>query len=251
MSTSGKEVEIIPPARQSNLPTHKRENSPSGVSYHEPLGVRPGGLVSSTLTRWEANRHTRVYSALSDRTRAETELVNANTALGTSLMKNAHVRHELEELPETLATDRSKRQLKRANELSEAYHQVEIAEARRRLERMEAARNIVLARTVLAEERQRYIAARIGLLNAEQRLEAQKKFGPRYHELEWQEKIAERELGVEERLAVLNEHRKRIGSRPEAVSVNDLYEQRAQMNADGADTSAVDAEILQTKRARG
>lgn len=200
----------------------------------------------------EVRRQARTYDALTTRTISERSLVEADTALGNSLIKNARMRHEYDELPQTLAADRAKREIKRADEVRDAYHQVEMAENRRMSERTQADIALTDARTGLTAARERLTMARRGLLNADQALEAQRLQGPRYHDLEWQRKVGEQELYVEEQQAILAEHRKRV-ARAEADpggTEEELLERRAELNADGLDTRVVDAALERTRGRR-
>ncbi|MEA2889568.1 MAG: hypothetical protein QOI05_361 [Bradyrhizobium sp.] len=244
---SDDDIEVIPPSR-SNLPARRSGSSevaPRRAST-APVRVRPpSGIIPSALVRMEARRESRTYDALTTRTNAERSLVEADTALGNALIKNARMRHEYDELPRTLAVDRAKREIKRVDEVRDAYHQFEMAEHRRATERAHADVTLTDARTGLTTARERLTMARKGLLNADQELEAQRQNGSRYHDLEWQRKIGERELYVEEQQAVLAEHRRRTGGG--TGDTGDLYQARDEMNADGRDTRAVDLEIERNK----
>ena len=247
-SRSDDDMEIIPPTR-STLPA-RRSNSTELAAAQANVSrlVNPGGVVSSALTRMEARRHARTYDALTTRTNSETSLVEADTTLGHSLMRNARMRHEYAELPRMLATDRAKREIGRIEEVRDAYHRLEMADARRLNEQAQADAALTETRTGLTVARQRLTMARKGLLNAEQELEAQRQHGGRYHALDWQHKTGERELYVEEQQAILNEHRKKVAhSAEQCASEEELLEQRAQMNADGLDTGAVDLAIERGK----
>src|SRR5262245_61479238 len=118
--------EIIPPSR-SQVPA-RRENSGVAVS---PSRVDPGGVVSSTLMRWTADRHTRTLTSVAARTRAEADLFEAQSGALESYIKRQRVVGRLQELPEIIATDRALRRAERAEELRAAQHRHEIVEARR------------------------------------------------------------------------------------------------------------------------
>jgi hypothetical protein len=51
--------EIIPPSRGALA----RRSESNQVTISPPR-VNPGGIIDSTLTRWEANRHTRAIGAI-------------------------------------------------------------------------------------------------------------------------------------------------------------------------------------------
>src|SRR5262245_35858286 len=118
--------ELIPPSG-SRLPA-RREDGMIAVS---PSRVDPGGLVSSTFMRWTADRHTRTFTAVAARTRAEADLFDAQSGALESYIKRQRVVGRLQELPEIVATDRALRRAGRAEELRAAQHQHEIVEARR------------------------------------------------------------------------------------------------------------------------
>ncbi len=245
------DMEIIPPAR-SNLPAHRSGSTEitPGRASTAPVRVRPpSGIISSALTRMEARRTTRTNEALTTRTNSERGLVEADTALGHALIKNARMRHEYDELPQTLAADRAKRELKRIDEVRDAYHQVEMADARRTAERAQAHIAVTDANTGLTTAREQFTRARTSLLNAEQELEAQRQHGGRHHDLGWQHRNGERELYVEEQKAVLNEHRKRVAQTENDLGISEaeLLERRNELNADGLDTRVVDAALERTR----
>jgi hypothetical protein len=125
---SDDDVEIIPPSR--GLRASRRHELAEG-RQSTPHRAKPGGILSSLPIRWEANAQAKSYDAQTPRTSAERALVEADTELGHALVKNVRMRHEFAELPQILATDREKRQVARAEELRDLYHQVEIAENRR------------------------------------------------------------------------------------------------------------------------
>lgn len=238
------DAEILPPER-SNLPARgNRRTELAEARATAPRRVNPGGIVSSAVMRWEAQRHARTYNALTTRTTSETALVDADTALGHSLIKNARMRHEFDELPRTLAVDRVKREIRRVEEVRDAFHQSEMSESRRTTERTRAETELSDARTSLTKAQERLTTARRGLLDASQALEAQRNHGQRAHDLGWHERIGEREMVVEEQRFLLSEHRKRISDG--ADREDELLKRRAEMNADGRDTAAVEAALSRT-----
>jgi hypothetical protein len=212
--------------------------------HSTPPRANPGGILSSMPIRWEANAQAKTYDALARRTVAERALVEADTDLGESLIKNVRMRHRFAELPEILATDRTRRHIQRNEELRDLRHQAEVAGARRMQELAIADTSLADARIGLTHARERLTVAQTSLLNAEQALQAQREHGGRYHELGWKQKNGERELYVEEQEAILSQHRKRIAGTAEDelqhASDNELLQRREEMNADGRDTRSVD-----------
>jgi hypothetical protein len=104
--------EILPPSRAGALA--RRDDHSVVVS---PPRVNPGGLLASTLARWEADRHARTIGAVAARTRAEADLFEAQTQAMNSYVKRQQVAYRLQELPEILSTDRARRRSERAEEL--------------------------------------------------------------------------------------------------------------------------------------
>ena len=248
---SNGDVEIIPPSRSLRT---SRSQELTEARQSTPHRANPGGILSSLPIRWEANAQAKSYDAQTRRTSAERALVEADTELGHALVRNVRMRHEFAELPQILATDRTKRQIARAEEIRDLYHRVEIAENRRMRELAEAEIVLTDARSNLTRAHERLTTARTGLLNAEQQYQAQAEHGSRYHELGWKQKIGERELYVEEQEAVLNEHRKRVANAQNDLnraSDEELIQRRAEMNADGVDTREVDEVLARRSNRRG
>jgi len=224
------EVEIIPP-RRASLPA-RPTSAPVAMSPR----VNPGGIVSSTLTRWHANSQNRALTAMAGRTRAEADLYEAQSQAIESYVKRDRAAARLQELPEMIAADRAKRRAARAEELRELYHQHELASVRRMTE---------LTR------------AEVVLEDARQALKAQRDHGYGVYELEWQRRQCESldvELSAEERREVLRQHQAEVKARKNRGSpqdkndqgINDaLYEARAQLRASGLDTTRIDALLNQ------
>jgi hypothetical protein len=229
--------EILPPSRGALA---RRDGNAVVAS---PPRVNPGGMIESTLTRWEANRHARTLGALSARTRAEGDLFDAQTQAMSSYVKRQEAAFRLQELPEVLGNDRARRRIERAEELRRVQHQHEVAEINRQTEiaRIEAV-----------------------LVDAQQALRAQHDFGYTTYELAFKKKNCELldvELNAAERRAILRQHvaeldQPKSSERSVGVGANDdaideaLYEARAQLNASGLDTSRIDALIEQRKANR-
>ncbi len=220
-------MEIIPPSR-SRLPARQD----GAFLPAEPPRINPGGLVSSTLTRWEANRHARVLGALTERTKAQAGLFDAQSQALESYVKRQRAGARVQELPEMIATDRAKRRAERADELRNAQHQYELAETRRITEIAHATRVLV---------------------DAQQALTAQREHGYDSYALEWKKRkaeILEVELTAAERRAILREHMGEVeqasepglnpGSSDDDVD-DALHEARSQLRASGLDTGKIDA----------
>ncbi|MBR1226900.1 hypothetical protein JQ600_18385 [Bradyrhizobium sp. AUGA SZCCT0176] len=218
------EIQIIPPSR----PVPNVTASPSS-STPVPLQHRqvPDGIVGGVVNRWVANSQARTYDSYKSRSVAQRGFVEADTALGLALIDNQRMRQQFSELPIVLAADRQMRQLKRGEEISTLMHQIEIAESQRERERV--------------YEQARRSDARRTALDAEQQLDAQREYGPRLYVLQWEHKLNEWEMQVEEQRVVLGEHRRQSG-RGEP-SLDDLHAAREQMNADGVDTTPIDLAI--------
>jgi hypothetical protein len=230
---SGKDIEIIPPSRPvANVTASSMTPAPP-----TPYRQNPGGVISGVPLRWQADSQAKTYDAYTRRTVAERKLVEADTELGRALVDNRRMRQEYSELPQMLAADRAVRVLKRGEEIHEVCHTIEIAEARRMQER---------ARVELE-----MYATKEAFLEAEQKLEAQRHYGPRYHALQWEHKLNEWELQVEEQRVVLAEHRRQHGR--EELTLDDLQAARAELNASGADTTPIDNAIARhlVKQQRG
>ena len=223
---SKNDVEIIPPSR---LPAQQSNGAGHELSY-SVARENPGGIISSALTRWEANRHARVFDALATRTRAEADYFDAQTGAIDSYIKRARVYHRLAELPETLATDRARRQADRGEELREIQHQRELADHRRMTE-------LAHVQSVLVD--------------AQQALRAQREFGYFNHQLAWKKKNCEMldvELDAAERRALLREaqsgNAQAEPAQPsEAELIEQLYAKREELRASGLDTSRVDSAL--------
>jgi hypothetical protein len=230
--------EILPPSR-SQVPTRRED---SGVAV-VPSRVNPGGAISSTLMRWTAERHTRTITAVAARTRAEGDLFDAQSEAMDSFIKRQRVIARVQELPDIVGTDRARRRAERAEELREAYHRHEIAEAGR------------LTELAIAER---------ALTEAQQALKAQRDHGYSSYVLEAKKRACEVldvELNAAERRALLREHLAELdrsetdgtegmSTGPGDAALDDaLYEARSQLLAHGLDTSRIDA-LLHRRKAK-
>ena len=224
-------MEILPPLR-TNLPARRIE---SGVPAAPPR-VNPGGIISSTLTRWEAQRHSRAISAVAERTRSEASLLDAQTTALESYVKRQRAGARVQELPEIIANDRAIRRTERAEELRQVQHHHEVAEVRRQTEVAHADRVLVDAR---------------------QALKAQRDHGYDSYALEWKKRkceILDVELSMAERKAILSEHMGgfdtssdvqglRAGTGDDEID-EALHEARSQLRASGIDTGKIDAVLV-------
>jgi hypothetical protein len=158
-----------------------------------------------------------------------------------SYIKRQRVVGRLQELPEIIATDRARRRAERGEELREVHHRHDITGTRRLTE-------------LAYVERE--------LLDAQQSLKAQRDHGYGSYELEWKKRSCEMldvELSAAERRAILREHLAGVdqsngtgtvngSSQADDAALDDaLYEARAQLLANGLDTSRIDA-LLQRRK---
>lgn len=232
--------EILPPER-STTQVARRENTTVSIS---PPRIYTGGIVGSTLTRWEATRQARALDAMTRRTQSESALMKAQTEIMETYAARHRAAYRVQELPEIMANDRAQRRVERANKLREAQHTYEVAEVKRLTE-------LSHAETVLTD--------------AKQALEAQRSYGAVTYKLGWKKKASEMlevELSDAERRAVLRQHSEEMESggaqRRLAPTHNDeseetiddaLHDRRSQLAASGMDTSRVD-DVIERRRAR-
>lgn len=226
-------MEILAPQRD-RLPAQKSETAMVAA----PPRVDPGGIVSSALMRWEADRHARTLTAVAARTRAETSLFDAQTNALESYIKRQRAIARVQELPELIATERARRRMERGDELNDVAHRHELAELRRRTEAAQA---------------------QAALTDANQALRAQHDFGYTTYELAWKKKKCEMldvELNEAERRAILAQHVKELhqdasgnSDPPSGGAIDDaLYEARAELQAHGLDTTRIDSVIQSRNR---
>jgi hypothetical protein len=224
-------VEILPPSR-SRLPARRADDA---FLPAEPPRSDTGGIVQSTLTRWEAARHARAIGAVTERTRAQAGLFDAQSQALESYVKRQRAGARVQELPEMIATDRAKRRAERADEMRQAQHQYELAENRRLAEVAHATRVLV---------------------DAQQALKAQREHGYDNYALEWKKRkceILEVELTAAERREILRQHMGDLEQSSEPRLKPDasddevdeaLHEARSQLRASGLDTGKIDAVLL-------
>jgi hypothetical protein len=177
--------EIIPPG-SSSMPARRDEQSLTPARYAE-LVPQPTGLVSSALTRFQAELQARAYGAMADAIKAQAAVLDALTQRSKSQLTLLREVENLREVPDIIALDKAERQAQRIaryDELDEAreerQHQAELARRRRQAE--------------LAEADARIADARRDKFNAEQGLENQERLKEQNLEL-WQTRQAA--LGLE------------------------------------------------------
>jgi hypothetical protein len=230
--------EILPPVR--TVPA-----KPDRVATEQMMieRVRPGGPIRSHLMRWSADRDVPTLKAVAARINAEAEVFEAQTLLAESFVRRQRAVALVEELPETIASDRAKRRAERAEALRQAQHKYELGEIGRLTE---------------------ITHAQAALVDGQQALRAQIEHGYMTYELAFEKKnneILDIELDAEERRAILREHKEQRASRSRSGSflahdVNDdliddaLHEKRIQLEHEGLDTSRIDAVIERRRAAR-
>ena len=224
-------ITIIPPERQ-NLPARRQENHPAA----DLARVNPGGAVTSTLMRWEAERHARTFQALTTRARAEQGFVDAQADVMDAYVRRGRAAQRLVELPEVLETESARRRAERAEEMRDLLHQHEVARMKRDVERAHAERLLV---------------------DAQHALKAQREHGYASHQLSWHKtkcEILDVELGAAERRALLRDSNEFLAPVIVADSADDvervLLDARNQLRSSGLDTAKIDAELDRRLRKR-
>src|SRR5690349_14810181 len=94
--------EILPPDRPTTQLV-RRETATVTIS---PPRIHTGGIVESTLTRWEANRQARALDAMTRRTQSESSLMKAQTEIMETYVARHRAAYRVQELPEILTNDR-------------------------------------------------------------------------------------------------------------------------------------------------
>jgi hypothetical protein len=230
--------EILPPVR--TVPA-----KPDRVATEQMMieRVRPGGPIRSHLMRWSADRDVPTLKAVAARIKAEAEVFEAQALVAEKFVLRQRKVAEVEELPETIASDRARRRAENAEALRQAEHKYEVGELTRLTE---------------------IAHAQAALVDARQALRAQVEHGYMTYELAFEKKYNELldiELDAEERRAILREHKEQRASRSRSGSflghdVSDdliddaLHEKRIQLEHEGLDTSRLDAVIERRRTAR-
>ena len=223
-------ITIIPPERP-NLPARREEPVPADLAR-----VNPGGVVTATLMRWEAERHARTLQALTARTRAEQSLFDAQADLMDAYVRRGMAVQRLVELPEMQKVESARRRAERAEELRDLQHRHELARLKREAERAHAERLTV---------------------DAQQALKAQHEHGHTSHQLSWHKTKCEMldvELGAAERRALLRDSTEFLAPVIVADGTDEvdrvLLDARNQLRASGLDTAKIDAELDRRSRKR-
>ncbi len=224
--------ELLVPVRSVPAP---RVDSASVVA---PRFQSPG-LIGGALTRVIAPHEEKAFRAAAERAKAEADCTDAETKVLEACERRQRVVARLQELPEQLQTEWATRRAERAEALRQAQHKFEIGEIRRMTE------------NALAEA---------ALVDAQQALRGQRRYGHTTYELAWRKKQAEMmeiELDAAERRAILQQHVKEFGARnvadeiaalpPDEFLDDALHERREHLRARGLDTSRIDAVIERRK----
>ncbi len=228
------QLEIIPPSAGMTARPDNRADM---------WGVIPQdnsrGLFSSMRTRWRIERQGRTFEAMKTTMEHASEYFDARTEAIESSVKAWEAEHRLQQLPILAAEEAARQREERAEELRELQHRHDMAELRRATERAEAEAALYAAQSTLATERD---------------------LGPEIHRKKRGIEMLDFDLAVAERRAVLRQHlvelERAVGrpsaalrSLPESDLENALYEARAQLNANGLDTSTIDA-VLERRAGR-
>lgn len=224
-------ITIIPPERP-NLPARRENNMPAA----DLARVNPGGAITSTLMRWEAQRHARTFQALTARARAEQGLFDAQADVMDAYVRRGQAAQRLVELPEVLEADSARRRAERAEEMRDLLHRQDMARMRREAERAHAERLLV---------------------DAQHALKAQREHGYGSHQLGWLKTKCEMldvELGAAERRALLRDSTEFLAPVIVADGTDEvdrvLLDARNQLRASGLDTAKIDAELDRRSRKR-
>ena len=196
----------------------------------------------SALTRWNANSNARAVEALTRLTSATTGLVVARTGLVDGYIGHRRALARLAELPEQLDHEAGLRRMERDEQLRQTQHILEVNEARRKTELMQAKIEQTHVKTTET-------LAKVALVDAEQQLRAQKEHGYFSRELEHKKQALaslDVQLGEAERRELIDQH---VNPKPRDASEVDalLYEYRDRLNAAGLDASRID-EILKARK---
>lgn len=225
-----RDVQIIPPARLPDAHNRTHYAPPA------PPSLNLGGAIDTTLTRWEAVRHTRAIQAIATRTRAQSDLYVAQTQAIGSYIERERALQQVRELPELLAADCERRRLERREDFRNRQHAHELAEVNRRAE------------IVRAEE---------ALFVAEQNFASRRAFDDISNNIARKRMtcdLLDAELSLAERYEVLRVHRREEPApRARASGLSQetedaLLNAREQLLAHGLDTSHIDALLDKRRR---
>jgi hypothetical protein len=228
------DIEIFPPSKVARSPVPH----PANIMPLAPP-ANSGGIFESMVTQWRANRQTRTWEALTTTIEAAKKYYDAQTQAIESYTKCQEAAFRAQRLPEVAAFDAARTRAEREEELRVIYHRNEMAELHRMTE-------ITRAEAVLLE--------------AEHALQAQREFGYGMIASKRNCELLDLELAVEERRAIQRQHLRELednahSARRDADASNELiddalYQMRANLNANGLDTSGIDAVIDRRKSLR-
>lgn len=236
-----KELTIIPPQSTALAKS-------ATVSSTVPT-LYSGGRVQAMLDAGRWNAQSKALDSLARVNASEANLRAQQTALveQDTRFKQALLRHQ--ELPEQWGHDLALRRAQRANELREVQHGFEMHEQRRRKEYTLGEAEYTNAKAVLTH-------ARTELKDAEQRFEAQCKYGHTKYQLTHAKDVVElvkADLEEQELRAIV---RQSMRGEPIEDALNDQIESeidelfqdhRDALESAGLDTARVDA-VMQKRR---
>lgn len=199
---------------------------------------RPGedGPLSSIFVRARANRQARTLRALTETMQAAKAYYDARRQAVESCLKAEREEYRLRTVPYAAAQEEEQQFEEGEIKLLELERRHNLASLNRDRERAEGESSVSSAR---------------------QSLDAQRHHGG---ELAWKRRqvdLLDIELAIAERRAILRQHFDELdramrginsGAGDSAVLENALYEARAQLNAQGLDTSALDAALERRNR---
>lgn len=209
------------------------------------------GPIEATFTRWNAEWNATTGKAIARLKEVQASIVDADTKLSESTIRNREAAHRLEMLPERFAHERNVQQAKWGEDLRAIYRVSEINEAQHY-------QALTRERTALTFEQAKFVIAQAALVDAEQQLDAQKRYGETKYALTHQKQSYELlgvQLSIEELKAVHAKTVRDLGGEPAALpapddrEINDaLLARREQLDANGLDTSKIDTVIESRKR---
>lgn len=231
---ASRNVEIIPPGRRDVRDAEDGMRELAVARLPELDGWLP-----STATRWRADRRARTVQALTRAVEANRELIEAETRAIESRIKSHEAAERLAGVGEELERAATRRRIEHASQMRELQHREEISEIRRATERFQAEATLISAEHATTVQRERGY----GLLA--------KRFSR--DELDLDLAIAEREAVLKQHLAEMRQAlRRSAASSSEARDAIEeaLHQARAEMNAHGLNTSALD-DVLERRRGEG
>jgi hypothetical protein len=213
-----------------------RPHVPAAPTDPEPR-YHSEGPISSWLTRLSAERDARTIGALTNRRRAATAFLEADAAYARKEHDRQLARFELYDLPERLGHELALRRSDRTQQLVGKLHEYTLNRGKRQIELL----NMETAIT-----------------DARQQLEAQQRYGGRMRALEWEKRLHETidlELDLEAKREMIRNIKAGDGKEPHPVEhgnedavLDALYHYRQKLEANGLDTSKIDAAIREHKQ---